>query len=215
MGREKKFGGRPGRKPKPGERVHLGFRVTPELKNRLESVAKANGRSQSQEAELRLERSFDREDLLVEVLTLAYGPELAGILMMIGWTMHDVGRAAGFIETRTLEGANDWTSQPYAFDQALQCANVLLKKARPAGDIGVPQSVTDDEIRDTYQVLGVAYANGMIDTLSGFHALSVEYKERAGKIIPLLGPIAKRISAGRKRGKSRSVSVAIKPKEAK
>jgi hypothetical protein len=54
----KSFGGRPKREPEPGERVHLGFRVTPDMKNRVEAAAAASGRSISQEAEFRLERSF-------------------------------------------------------------------------------------------------------------------------------------------------------------
>ena len=55
----KKRIGRPIKAPKPGERVQLGLRVTPEMKKRLEKAAIKNGRSISQEAELRLERSLD------------------------------------------------------------------------------------------------------------------------------------------------------------
>jgi hypothetical protein len=51
--------GRPTKPPKPGERVALGLRVTPDMKKRLERAAIKNGRSISQEAELRLERSLD------------------------------------------------------------------------------------------------------------------------------------------------------------
>ena len=49
-------------RPTVGERVPLGLRVTPEMKRRLDAAAKESGRSQSQEAEIRLERSFDRDD---------------------------------------------------------------------------------------------------------------------------------------------------------
>ena len=66
-----------------GERFQLGIRVTPDLKRRLDAAAEAGGRSQSQEAEFRLERSFDHEDLLPEALTLAYGRKLAGMLMAV------------------------------------------------------------------------------------------------------------------------------------
>jgi uncharacterized protein (DUF1778 family) len=51
-------------RPFLGERVPLSLRVTPEIKLRLAEAAKRSGRSQSQEAELRLERSFDRSELL-------------------------------------------------------------------------------------------------------------------------------------------------------
>jgi hypothetical protein len=61
----KGFGGRPRREPEPGERVSLGLRVTPDMKRRLDEAAAKSGRSQSQEAELRLERSFDYEKGLI------------------------------------------------------------------------------------------------------------------------------------------------------
>lgn len=56
--------GRPTRAPKPGERrVSLGLRVTADIKRKLDEAAVASGRSQSQEAELRIERSFEHDDL--------------------------------------------------------------------------------------------------------------------------------------------------------
>ena len=58
--------GRPTKKPKAGERIPLGLRVTAAVKHRLDKAAKASGRSQSQEAEIRLEQScieFDDPEL--------------------------------------------------------------------------------------------------------------------------------------------------------
>ena len=55
----KKRIGRPTKPPKAGERVPLGLRVTPEMKKRLERAAIRKGRSLSQEAEMRLERSLE------------------------------------------------------------------------------------------------------------------------------------------------------------
>ena len=86
-----RIGGPPKREPKEGERVALSLRMTPALKRKLDSSAEAGGRSQSQEAEFSLERSFDRTDLLSEVMTLAYGKELAGVVMMIGEVMAFAG----------------------------------------------------------------------------------------------------------------------------
>jgi uncharacterized protein (DUF1778 family) len=73
--------GRPTKAPKPGERVSLGLRVTADIKQKLDEAAARSGRSQSQEAELRLERSFEREELLPEVLTLAYGKSVADVFI--------------------------------------------------------------------------------------------------------------------------------------
>jgi hypothetical protein len=73
--------GRPTKPPTPGERVPLSLRVTAEIRDKLEKAAVEKGRSLSQEAELRIERSFDREELLPEVLTLAYGKPVADVLI--------------------------------------------------------------------------------------------------------------------------------------
>jgi hypothetical protein len=56
--------GRPRVEPEDGERVPLSFRITPELKRLLDAAADASGRSQSQEAELRLEKSFWLDQLM-------------------------------------------------------------------------------------------------------------------------------------------------------
>ena len=66
--------GRPRREPKPGERVKLGLRVTAEVKRKLDEMATYNGRSQSQEAEFRLERSFWLDDMLKARLISARVP---------------------------------------------------------------------------------------------------------------------------------------------
>ena len=60
----KRHGGPPKREYGPGERVALSLRMTPDLKRRLDAVAEAGGRSQSQEAEIRLEKSFWMDDLV-------------------------------------------------------------------------------------------------------------------------------------------------------
>jgi hypothetical protein len=80
MGTKGKRIGRPTKKPKTGERVSLGLRVTAETKQRLDAAAAMSGRSQSQEAEMRLERSFERQDLMTEALTLAFGEAIGGLL---------------------------------------------------------------------------------------------------------------------------------------
>jgi TraY domain len=51
--------GRPIKPPVSGERVGLSLRVTADMKRKLEAAALESGRSLGQEAELRLERSFE------------------------------------------------------------------------------------------------------------------------------------------------------------
>lgn len=59
--------GKPGPKPRgpyEGKRETLTTRITPSTRRKLDQAAEAADRSLSQEIELRLERSFDREDSL-------------------------------------------------------------------------------------------------------------------------------------------------------
>jgi hypothetical protein len=113
---------------KPAERIMLGLRVTPELKRRLDDAAKHSGRSQSQEAEFRLERAFDRDDLLSEAMSLAFGRELAGVLIAVGTAM---GWARPNVRRNPPE---KWVNNPVEFDQAVRAANHILEALRPPGD---------------------------------------------------------------------------------
>lgn len=56
--------GRPPVKPKDGARNPLGLRVTAAIRRRLDDECEANGRTLSQEAEHRIERSFWLDDLV-------------------------------------------------------------------------------------------------------------------------------------------------------
>jgi hypothetical protein len=121
-------------RPSVGERVPLGLRVTPEMKRRLDEAAKRSGRSQSQEAEFRLERSFDRTDLLPEVLRLEFGRDLAGILMMLGTAMlwadafHSVDRGTSQKRANRLWR---WAPDPESYSEAVEAAVTVLEALRP------------------------------------------------------------------------------------
>jgi hypothetical protein len=82
--KKRNWGGRPRGKPKPGHRAPLSIRVTPRLKKLVDEAAEESGRSQSQEVEYRLERSFDRQELLLDVLTNAFGQQTAELLVVLG-----------------------------------------------------------------------------------------------------------------------------------
>jgi hypothetical protein len=127
--------GRPPKPGRPGERISLGLKVTAQTKERLDREAKKNGRTQSQEAELRLERSFERNDLLADVLSLAYGRPLAGLLVALGEAMDRAGRLAALLAPCPRE---DWFDHPFAYDQALSAAHILLEAARPPGAVERP-----------------------------------------------------------------------------
>jgi hypothetical protein len=120
-------------------RVHLGFRVTPELKDLVETSAASLGRSQSQEAEFRLEWTFRAEDFALSALELAYGPQLSAMLVALGDAMKQTGGRAGFEATRDLDGAENWFNVPFAFDQSVKAAATVLNALRPEGDPSLPR----------------------------------------------------------------------------
>jgi hypothetical protein len=131
---KKRRGGWPARTPEPGERVPMSFRVTPAFKERLDRFAARTGRSLAQEIELRLDQSDRGDDQLGQALERVYGRQLAGLLMLLGHVMREVGRSAGFSSTYTLEGAENWMASPYAFGQVTQAAKMIIEAFLPAGD---------------------------------------------------------------------------------
>ena len=185
-------------KPKAGERIMLGLRVTPEIKRRLDESAIASGRSQSQEAELRLEQSFREEDLLPSLLAAAYGPQCAALVLMIARAMHQAGTSAGFMKTFTLDGSVNWVEEPHAFKMARQAAERILDRATPLGNPVPPPAFKPlpevgeqaaewaalNESRRTYYGRGVA--DSVIDAALG-DGISGDLKRWGDLVGSLLG----------------------------
>ncbi|RVC57680.1 TraY domain-containing protein [Mesorhizobium sp.] len=97
--------GRPTKAPTPGERVSLGLRVTAEMKERLDAEATKNGRSQSQEAEYRLERSFGDERLFSS-------PEIRFWAIMKAGRFADEGRFAAAQNGHVEWSDKEWMADP-------------------------------------------------------------------------------------------------------
>ncbi len=160
--------GRPTTPGKAGQKSTLSIRATGELKDKINNAAKANGRSLSQEAELRLERSFDIEDRFG-------GPQVVGLIETIATVMKTAGEHAGFIETRKLVYQGEWLFLPYAFDQATKAANAIMKHYKPKGKVTAPKLpqtkvVRGDNpkeieklVRRALENLGEGVARGVLD----------------------------------------------------
>jgi len=138
----------------------LNIRTTFEVRSLLEVASAASGRSLAQEAELRLERSFLDQRLMLEALELGYGKGLAGMLLTIGEAMRASGQAAGFISTHTLEGAQNWIGNPIAFLQATEAAVQVLNEAKPLVDKPMPLAEADAEIISSF---GRGFANAILE----------------------------------------------------
>jgi hypothetical protein len=154
--------GRPTKRPTPGARASLGLKVTNEIKQRLDAAAKANGRTQSQEAEARLERTFQNEDLLPQLLRIAYGSQLTVAVLTLAKALKDTGTHAG---VRTMggrfEGADTWFGNPAAYAEARDAAAVVLLGLFPEADPATAGVVAPESAKG----LGKEIANGLLEAL--------------------------------------------------
>jgi hypothetical protein len=74
-------------RPAVERRVAVGFRISPTLRKWLEAAASKSARSLSQEAEHRLEMTFEADGIVREALKLAYGPAVAKAMFQYADTM--------------------------------------------------------------------------------------------------------------------------------
>lgn len=130
--------GRPPKAPEPGDaRISMSLRVSPEIKRRLDQAAAVSGRSLSQEAEMRLEQSFRDQALLSQLLELAFGRQLAGVLVTAGHAMRYASRDVDWFD-RWAGGVSgtdwSWTKNPWAFDEMVRAMNDAIAPLRPEGE---------------------------------------------------------------------------------
>ena len=81
--------GRPPLDPGVAKRASFNTRLRPALKLALETAAKQEGRSLSEEIEFRLERSLDDERHLADALELGFGRQVAGLMLAIGYVIKE------------------------------------------------------------------------------------------------------------------------------
>jgi hypothetical protein len=141
MAREVGRLGRPTKSPPAGQRASLGLKVTAAIKQRLDLAARANGRTQSQEAETRLEASFRGEDMLTEMLGLAYGPHTAGLLRYLGPVVKqlaDIHSGMAFAARQPAAASGEWLNQPWCRHQVAEALREFADELNPP-DEATPQ----------------------------------------------------------------------------
>jgi hypothetical protein len=132
-------GGRP-KKPVPaGTRTQIGIRVGADVKRLLDAAITESGRTQSQEAELRIDLTFRAQELLDQALEMTFGRQLAGLLLTLGRTISVTGRRGAFEATRSFEEMDRWMANPYAFNQVVEAVNEILTAFRPTGSTEFPK----------------------------------------------------------------------------
>lgn len=187
--------GRRGRKTTEGVRVPLGLRVTPEMKEKLDAAARQSGRSQSQEAELRLEHSFRDENIFESVQDRVYGAQLSGLLTLIARAMRDIGGSLGQYKDGKWEfrsdSIEDWLSNPFAYDQAVKGVNAILEAVRPEGE---PIAPTFENPLFTAAIAdaGRTYTHPLLEAVRD-PAVGGGLGQWAESVRARLGPVASRI----------------------
>jgi hypothetical protein len=151
-------------KRKSTDQVQLNVRMRESLRAKLEQSAKKNYESLNREVVDRLERSFDRQDLLVEALSMTYGKRLAGILMIVGRAMEEAGRQAGFA-TDLRRSSDSWMEVPFAYREAATAAALVLNAFRPPGEVTVPSPVYTGIINAVREDIGLHEADRLVEAV--------------------------------------------------
>jgi hypothetical protein len=120
MAGKPKARGRPAKAAIEGARNSLGLRVTADLKKRLEERAAASGRSQSQEAEFRLEQSFRQDDEELEVWGERGARE--------AWRI-----CAAAANTLVAKSGRHWLVDPETHQHVQRAVKVILDVVGPEG----------------------------------------------------------------------------------
>jgi hypothetical protein len=205
-------GGRPKKPVPPGTRTQIGIRVGADVKRLLDAAITESGRTQSQEAELRIELTFCAQKLLDQALELTFGRQLAGLLLGLGQVMSIAGRRGAFEATRSFEEMDRWMTNPYAFGQVVRGVCKLLESICPEGSAEFPQK-GPLAIAIRPEFLGEDVAAAVLSAARDPSAVNAGLppeeqnsdRERWGqRIHTLLGPVASRIRVPDARTRSRS-----------
>ena len=110
--------GRPSKGDK-AKRAPLNMKTTPQLRDRMQRAADANGRALTQEVEARLDRSLDRDDQFG-------GQHVATFVDLLGMTI------------RVIEGRHGarWIDDPGTYDAVEAASLRLLRPVQRAGRHG-------------------------------------------------------------------------------
>jgi hypothetical protein len=177
--------GRPTTAAKEGKKATLGILASANLKRRLQEAAEVNGRSLSAEAEFRLERSFQEQDLLDQVLTLAFRPQTAGLLRVLAQTIGETVIMAS--RPSAAVRPEDWLSDPAVFASVKAAVARVFDRLRPAGD-GV--QVSRPGPHGPFLVGPGVADSVLLDVVGGSADSAADHARQGARIEEKLGPAA-------------------------
>jgi hypothetical protein len=193
MAEPKRGRGRPPKAIEARKRNNVTIRVRDALKQQLETQAEANQRSLSEETEARLERSFDRQGLLA-ALELAFGRQMAGVLIALGSIMTLYGSTT--VRRKSIRDKNHpagtWLSDSDAYGLAMAAAVDFLDRARPPIQSPDPKCVEEHELKGPEFIAG-EMARAIRQTSETEWGFWVYGPEKIEAIRSLLGPMIERL----------------------
>jgi hypothetical protein len=194
---QRRYAGRPTTAARKGEKATLGIRASASLKTRLDRAAKENARSLSQESEIRLEQSFRDDEQIPAALRRIYGAQLAGLLLLLGEVLRDVGSMAGFLTTLTLAGRDEWMDLPYPYRQACTAVATVMLSLRPEGEPVKPTQfgsgfLSERVAQDLGATVPIPFLQALADPAE--FAISERLINLASELRPMLGAAVDRIT---------------------
>ncbi len=192
--------GRPPLKPDSRRSYKLSVTIRERLRRQLEQSAEEEGRTLSQEVEYRIERSFERAELMWEMMELAYGREAAALLVVMARAMADAGRASGYRHSPTGNEGASWLDDRFAYEQAQKAAATILEKFKPPKWTEQP-NISNERFLETMRVLtkstdsktwGEWFAKNVLDGLRGEES-TVKDQRWINRTKDMLGPLFDRL----------------------
>jgi hypothetical protein len=131
--------GRPMKFGVAGEIATIAVRLPSAPKTALVTAARENASSLSLEGARRIGLSFEKQALLPDVLSLAYGRQPAALFMMLMRAASNAGRRAALAATGDVDAMERWCDVGPAYDQAVRACLAVFKANRPEGDRTFPE----------------------------------------------------------------------------
>lgn len=141
MEKKRKRAGRPVNPTEPGKRYPLGLKVTAEMKDRIDKAAKRTGRTQSQEAELRLELSF-----LIDTET-ASSPKLMAIGRLVPTAFGIAGARAAAERGHPDWTPAEWMQNDCCYKSAMAAVWEVLESLAPGAQ---RPNLDDDSVKEAW-----------------------------------------------------------------
>jgi hypothetical protein len=172
----------------PRTTIQINLRLKPDLRAALQAAADARGVSMTREITERLENSLKPQN---QYGPLHAGPDAFRIGLALGETLEFAGQRAAQIAAGANETPPDWLDHPYAYQQAVEAVDVVLRVLAPRGDVVPPDSFPESYWRTVGEAAGCCLA--LAETMHGRPSdPSAQAADRTHWLRSVIGPLCDR-----------------------